>query len=415
MKILLLLFWLAFSLMLNAQTNNSPFDYYSPNVALQVGIDGSYDLNSTSLTNDFTSKFLLKKEINNQSRERSFNKLDSLNQFGGDINLGAHFIVSPDSFFGKSNMAWYMGLRSRKHTNGEFSRDFFNLGFFGNSRFEDKTADLSGFEFNLLSYQQIEGGIIFNQGKSGIGLSVLRGNQHQSLTMPIANVYTAPGLEFVDVDLLLNLRRTDPERIGFQYTNGVGVSLDLFTTINFGTLDTLQHRILLEVRDLGLIRWNKNATQYTVDTNYRFHHFSFDDIFILRDSVFDSGFSDSSLVSQASDVKKSYTTVLPAFFHLAEIFTINEDLSVMGGIKYRVLANYNVNYYISGIYQITPVFKISARLDFGGYGGLNSGLAIRALIKEYFTLTLGTDNLEGFLFPAITSGNSAFIAIHRRF
>ncbi|MDQ3190917.1 MAG: DUF5723 family protein, partial [Bacteroidota bacterium] len=298
---------------------------------------------------------------------------------------------------------------------GAFSNDFFNLSYFGNTAFQGSTANLSGFDFNLFQYQQIEGGIIFNQGRTGIGLSVLNGQQHQSFSIPKGNVYIAPDGKTMEVDLLFKAQQTDPQRSGYPYTNGVGASIDFFTTFNFGTLDTFQHKVLVEIRDLGFIRWNRHATEFSIDTNYRFEGFFIDNIFMLRDTVFDSNLSNNSLAAQANTSEKRYTTVLPAFFHIAEIYKINEDFSLMGGIKYRLMANYNVYYYIRGMYQISPLFEVSPRIAYGGYGKLNTGISLRALIKEYYTLTLGTENLEGFLLPAFTAGTSAFLTLHRRF
>ena len=415
MKNLLLPYFLLSGIFLSAQVDNSPVDYYDADTDFKVGIDGYYGVNSTALTTEYTKAFARGIKIKDETKERISRRLQGLNLFGGDVNVGGFFVVSPDSLLGMAGTSWYGGLRHRENFNGVFSEDFFNLDFFGNSGFKGDTANLSGFEFNLLRYQQLEAGVIFNEGSTGIGFSLLKGQEHQNFEIPLGAMYTAPNAEFVDLDLLMNVRQTDRNKRGFHYINGIGASIDFFTNITFGTVETPKHRMLLEVRDLGLMRWNSNATRYKIDSTYHFNDLLVDNIFTLRDSVFGSQFSDSSLAIHASTIKTGYTTILPAILHVAEIFTIHEGLKLMGGIKYRLMANYNLYYYVCGSYRISPYFEITIRTSYGGYGGLNSGMALKSYIKEQYTITLGSENLEGFLLPSFTGGNSAFLSFQRRF
>ncbi|MBA3898668.1 MAG: hypothetical protein H0X62_00410 [Bacteroidetes bacterium] len=415
MRRLLLLALLFVCSFANAQMGQTIRGYYLPYAKFNIGADGSYIVNSTAITTRMASQAFSGAFIGNDLKEQVFGNFDELPaSLGGDINLGAYFVVSPDSLFKRTGMSWFGAFNHRTHFNSLIPRDAFGLAAFGNARYEGQTADISGLEANLLSYQQLQAGLMFNRGNTGIGLSFIKGHENQRLSVPNASVFTAMDGEYIDLSLVMSARQTDRERRDFHHFNGAGASVDFFTFINFGFLEDLNHRLLIEVKDLGFITWNNRATSYRIDSAYRFDGFAIDNLFTLSDSVFGPNISDSALLANASTSRQSYTTALPAFFHIADVIQVHEELLVMGGLMYRMVANYNIYFYLRGFYRLNPNVEVSARIAWGGYGVLNGGAAVNLRIKQKYHLTLGTENIEGWLLPQYARGSSAFLGLQRR-
>jgi hypothetical protein len=398
-----------------AQLGNSPANYYTPISPFVVGIDGFYSINSNTLTNEFIYDYARGRVIRYGTKNRVIDRMWDQNNFGGDINAGAYFLVNPETLFGKAGRSWYVGIRNRDNLNGIFSGEFFQNTYGGNEKNIGEEVFLSGFEVNYLRYQQLEAGIMFNEGRSGIGLSLLKGERHFSYRLPSASIFTSADFEFIELEMSLRHSTTNPNNRGIHAVNGGGASIDFFTSFNFGTMDTMTNKILIELRDLGLIRWDNNSYNYRVDSTYNFSGFQFTDPQTLIDTVYGGVINDSVLVAHGARKTAGYTTFLPALFHIADIYKINNDLSVTVGLKYRILANYNVFLYLLGRYRVNPFVELSARIAWGGYGGFNSGFAINLDIKPLYTLTLGTETIEGWLVPAQLSGNSAFFSFRRKF
>jgi len=396
--------WGAFS-----QTDNSIRDYYHPTSA-KLSIDGYYGINSNAITNQFTKSIIKGQYIDNDLKNKVSKKLGDENRFGGDINAGIYFSNKLENFIGKTGISYYIGLRDREHFDMSFSKDLFDLGFYGNSRFADDTANFSPLNFNLLRYQQFEFGFLFNDGKMGTGISLLKGEQFLSADVSKGTMFTAADGSFIDVELAMKLKQSDTENYGFKAINGVGISADYFAIINLKKTDST-HQFLFEIKDLGFIKWNKNSLESTVDTALHYDGVEIN----LRDSFYTKNAINTNLNTYKKSEKRKFNTALPVFLHLAYSVDFTARLKVIGGFKYRFFANYSLCYYMRGIYKINDHFSASAKLAFGGYGKLNFGLGIKTQIGKKFNITLTSDNLEGFILPAHTTGQGAFISVEKIF
>ena len=411
-KVYFLLVFLSSNLSLSAQTDNSLFDYYS--LSPKIGVEGYYGINSNAITNSFTTKFLNGGFIESSFKDKVSSKLDRNNRIGSDINYGIYFSGFPDSLFGKSSISCYFGLRNREHLDLAFSEDLFNLGFYGNKRFAGDTAHLGRFNLNLLRYQQMYFGFIFNKGKYGGGLSILKGEQHLSVNAPISSLYTSPDGTYLDLDLTMDLNQSNTSNKEYWAFNGTGASADFFAVFNLNPADR-KKKFLFEVKDLGFIRWNNNSMAYSIDKAYHYEGLEVKNIFQLRDSVFAGVSRDSVIYEITVPENKSYTTILPAFFHIAYMVDLNRKLKLVAGCKYRMLANYQFYSYIKGNYQLTKSANVQVKIAYGGYGNLNFGIGLKKYLGPKFSLALHSDNIEGYVLPAYTTGQGILLSIEKIF
>ncbi|MFH1319506.1 MAG: DUF5723 family protein [Bacteroidota bacterium] len=174
-----------------------------------------------------------------------------------------------------------------------------------------------------------------------------------------------------------------------------------------------------EINDLGFIRWNDRSLKYNFDTTYNFQGIVIKNFSELEDSIMQL-FSDS--VSESFDSAETtgcYTTILPTLFHFSFFQQKNNRVFFTVGTQFRLLANYNPYFYVKAGRNIfakgggNKCF-LSATLGYGGYGKINFGIGLQAAFKA-FHISIGSNNLEGFILPEYFGGNSAYIGIRKVF
>ena len=369
-------------------------------------------INSTALTNNFYKPFLQGGALDRELRGEVLGRTGNNNVIGGDLNVGIRYTGGTDSLFGKSipGFRYHFGLADRLHFNTRFTKDLFELAFFGNRGFEGDTAQLADFSLQLLRYQAFTFGAYYRKGKSTFGLSfgVLKGERQQQIEVSDAKMYTPSfGTELtLDIDFLQN--RTDTGNTGFDAFNGVGASTDLLYHYDSGKWGS----ILVEVNDLGFISWNSKSIEQSVDSFYRYDGFTINSFFDLSDSLFVRQLVDSTVDSYSLRTRsKAYTSILPATIHLAYGRQLTKYIDLVAGVKARVQANYVPYFYARGRMEVYDDMYASAQLGLGGYGILSVGLGYTVLIQDKIHLSLFSNNLEGLLSPSTAGGNSIGVGI----
>jgi hypothetical protein len=397
-----------------AQPGLTSRQFYTPTASFNVGLISEAGYNSTIITPQYF--FNTVRHNRPSGRLNQSFSLDPVDRhtIGGDFNTGGYFMASPDTLFKIPGASFFGSFFHRDHFNGSFSRDLLDLGSQALSFFLNDSADLGRFDFTRLTYQQLQGGIMFGRGTTGIALSLLKGQRHERVSMPAATLYGTSGLDQFDLSLLMDVWQTDRNRRDFHHVNGVGASVDLFRFFNIRFNDTIRNRLLIEIRDLGFIAWNQSASRYFIDTTLVFSGFPAQNFITLRDSVFGED-SESSAENFAISGRRRYTTLLPAFIHIADIYNVNEFTSLTGGLIYRINANYGLYYYLRGSYRFSPNVEVAARLAYGGFGNLNIGSSLKLRLFRKYVINLGSENIEGLIFPRSATGVGAFLAFQRRF
>jgi hypothetical protein len=414
MKRFWLLIFFLHCLVSNAQIGITARQYYTPTTTFNVGLVSEAGYNSTIITPQYFFNTLRTKRPGGSLNQSFSLEPRDRHTIGGDFNTGGYFMISPDTLFGIPGASFFGSFFNRDHFNASFSKDFIDLGSRALSFFLTDTADLSRFDFTRLTYQQLQGGIMFNRGTGGIALSLIKGQRHERVSMPAATLSRSGTLDAYSLSFLMNIWQTDRERIGFHHVNGIGASLDFFKYLNLRVNESMQNRLLVEVRDLGIIGWNQRSSRYFVDTTMQFSGFPAQNLTALRDSVF-GGNGEFSAEELSESTQRGYSTWLPAFFHIADIHDINEFVTLSGGLMYRINANYGFFYYLRGSYRFSPEIEVSGRLAYGGFGNLNIGSSLKLRLFRKYVINLGSENIEGLIFPRSATGVGAFLAFQRRF
>jgi len=384
----------------------------------RIGISGDYDINSNTITNSFLKKFYTGGYIDNEFKKSVSDRLKNSNRIGGNVNVGVYGSFKLNSINNSKEISLFFAVKDRTHIDAQFSRDFFNIGFYGNSKFAGKTADLNDFSLNFIRYQQLQMGVFSSKLDSaarwGIGISFLNGEQYLSVLAKKAELYTSEDGQYIDFTTDMFIAKSDAAKNGLGAVNGFGSSVDLFFEAPFKTRMGNSY-LRLSVSDIGFINFNKKTLTLEQDSIFHFTGFQINNFSDLHDSTFGAKSKDSILNGVAPFKKQSFSATLPAVLdfnfetHFSKYFHLTE------GFRYVFNGNYSLLVYLKSNFYFNPKFMLSLTLGYGGYGNLNYGIGLKANLGNGFLIYAGSNNIEGYISPKNTGGQGVFFSLGKQF
>jgi hypothetical protein len=376
----------------------------------EIGIQGSYLLNSNILTANFTNTLYKGGFIDDALVDKASNRLGKNNRFGGDANYGLYFIQHPVHTDSVNKIGYYVAYNWKANLSTEFSEDLFNWVFKGNKNYLGGTSYLGGSRFNLLTWREIQGGLMWDKKtektkvKIGIMASFIQGRT--LFNTRLTQLEVAMDIVGFNMDVKSRVAASISGTNNHWYEGqGYGGSIGAYLVTEYekGTFK-------FEMNDLGIISFNKNTRQLSNDTLFRWEGYRFDSFKGLSDSI--SNFVDSENLKtkyRVRDEHKAATILTPAFFKLAYEFKLNKKSGLEFGLVERLA--YGWYPYLYGHYriQLGESFKIGARLSYGGYGGVSVGLYLDKKFGKHFAAGIGSNALEGFILPKIANGQACMI------
>lgn len=381
-----------------------------------LGVYSFGEVGSSSVNIKFLNSFFTGQFINDELKNSVRDQLGDHNRFGIDWSMEISFLNMHDSLLGK-NWGYYTAIKNRVTAEGSFSRNAFELPFYGNAMFAGDTARLSDTQGRLFMYQQFQLGFVktWNRPKTshvfGIALSYLNGNNLLEANFEQLNIYTDAQADYLQVNGTGYLYRNDPDYNRFLTNNGSGLSLDLQYQAQFGN-----GFISFQAQDFGFISWERPGDRLTMDTTFRYNGITINNIFTTDGSEF-SNFLDSIntyYIKYSRD--RAGFRMLPSRFHLAYThFLMDGKLMLQGGILARISQFYFPQVYLQGTYYPHPRIMVGTSIGYGGFGTLNIGLDAGVDFGKGYTLILQTRNVEGLIPNTFANGLSAGIKFSRMF
>lgn len=416
-KILTILFITLIALNSEAQIAKIFANDFTDSNTLRFGIISDYDLNSNAITNTFSKKFYTGGYINNDLKNTVLNRVKNNNRIGGNINNGIYAAFKLNSFDYK-NVSVFFSIRDRAHFDAAFSKDLYKIGFYGNSQYVGKTANIGNFDLNLIRYQQIQVGIfstdLDSAARWGIGVSFIKGEQYLNVTAKKAELFTSMDGQFINLNTELSAAKSDTSKKGIAAFNGSGASVDLFFEAPLQTR-LGPSKITASVSDVGAIRFNEQTLSMSQDTIFNYSGFKINNIFDLRDSTIGSRAKDSIVNSIAPFKKHAYSVTLPAILNFSFETKFTKWFRLTEGIRYVFNANYKLQYYLTGNFHVNSKLILSPTFAYGGYGIFNYGFNVSAKLGKSFVIYAGSNNVEGFIIPKKTTGQGAYICLIKKF
>lgn len=384
----------------------------------QTGITADYFVNASSLTTNFINKFYKGGYIDAALKDQVRTRTKNSNRLGAELNYGLFTTFKLDSLFHKNSFHLFFVIRDRQHIDAHFSKDFYNVGFYGNAMYAGQIADIGNFSLNLIRYQQFQVGLFSTKLDSGarwgIALSFLKGEQYYSILAKKAELFTSTDAQYIDFDTEIEMAQSNPNNKGLNAVNGIGVGMDIYFEAPFQT-GIGDSKLAVSVADIGLIRFSDQSIYRSQDSLFHYSGFQVKSIFDLQDSVFLNTSQDSIQSKILPSKKRSVTLTLPSTLNLSFETALNKHFHLTEGIRYIFNANYKLLAYLKGSVYFNKNFMTSVTIGYGGYAGFNCGIGLGANLGGGFSIFAGSNNLEGYIATSKTAGRAAYFSIIKNF
>jgi len=357
-------------------------------------------------------------KIDENLKQDAYQKLSKNNRLGGDLSYNFNVEIPLDTFLGKPNFSLYAGVKDVTHLDAIFSSDLFRFTFSGNKQFAGKTADISNTQVNYFKYKQVNIGLIsYSKSKNktkkeGIILSLIKGEQHQAISVPRGSIFTEQDGKQINLDLEYTYNSSDTSKRNAFDFNGLGISSKIFTQF---IINEKSH-INLEINDLGFIHWSSQSLVQSTDSSFQYKGIFINNIFNLNDSIL-SSLSKDSLINNitTSHQKKSYAIALPTSINLSYVKIINSNWKLEGAIYHQFLSNYFPYFYVNTFYYFNPSTALKLHLGYGGYGLFKTGLTFSKSLFNKINIIVGSNNVLAYITPKSAYSNSGFVGLKAYF
>ncbi len=394
---------------------NSEFLKYS-DYREHVSAYADVEFNSNCITNRFLQRFYFGGYIDSNMKQGVSDRMLNNNYAGGIASFGVNgFFTLKDS----ARFSWFVGAKHQEIMNSSFTRDFFNLIFYGNEMYKGKRADIYNTTLNYTSFQELKFGFVWRDvdsvGKIGGALSVLNGQSLiQYRTIDTNYLYTAIDATQLDYNANFSFTMSDTSKNSLGAFNGIGLSADLYVETPYKS-KLGPSKFIITVNNLGFIKWSAKTMQYTVDSLFTFSGFNIDNLLELGDSTLNA-ISRDSILNNSTELKTaSVNTNLPMNFILVHQVDFTKRYSFRVGVRNIFNGNYKPFFFIDNRFAINKNFSLGGLVSYGGYGKFSGGIYAEFNVKDQFYFKAGSNAIQGFVMPDKTLGQSVYLTISKKF
>ena len=394
----------------SAQYNADFLNYSKTGRSVSVNLD--FEAGSSGMSSELVNKLVWGGYIDNDLKAASSKHLKAKNNFGLLLNYDVNTFIK-----GNKKIDFLFGVKNQEVINATYSRDVFNLMFYGNQMYKGKTADLSNCSVNALRFQEVKFGAIMHHadsvGKIGVSLSFINGEQlFYVKTNNNSGLYTSPdGSELVfNSNFNMALSDTNNKRLGGF--NGIGASADIFFETPYKSRGGRKCLLTVNANNLGFIHWWKNSVQYSSDSSLRYTGYNIRNINDLKDSTLSRIDGDSLLRNITNARTEDFNVNTPTNLVIINKIFFGKTFCLGTGFRYIFNANYKPYIFIEPEFT----YKNMIFCLHGGYGGyvkVNVGASVTWNSKAWF-VRLGSNSLQGYFLPKTAFGQGVFISLAKK-
>ncbi|MEO6306196.1 MAG: DUF5723 family protein [Bacteroidia bacterium] len=398
---------------LNAQYNSEFINY--GNVKRSVSVNLDFDAGSNGMSSSLTNKLIWGGHIDNDLKAESSKHLRQKNNFGINLNYDVSTFIK-----GNSKFDFLIGFKNQEILNATYSKDFFNLMFYGNGPYKGMTANLENCNINALRFQEIKFGVIMHKvdsvGKIGISLSFLKGEQMFYFnTNKNSSLYTSPDGNELILNSNFNLAISDTNNKKLTSFNGIGASADIFFETPYKSKAGKRSVLVVNANNIGFVHWLNNSVQYNSDSSLHFTGYTVNNILDLKDSTINQINRDTLLRGLTNARKENFNTNIPTNLVIINkiYFGQRELFCLQTGFRFIFNANYKPYVFIEPEYRVKNV-TFALHTGYGGYVRLNVGASVMWNSKQW-CLRIGSNSLQGYFVPKSASGYGLFFSLAKKF
>ena len=404
-------FLIIFSTCSYAQYNTEFINY--DNVGRSVSVNLDFDLGSNGMNSAILNKFIFGKHIDSVDKAQSSKFLRANNNFGINLNYDVSAFIK-----GTKKFDFLIGFKNQEVLNATYTRDFFNLMFYGNKMYKGATANLAYCNISALRFQEIKFGAIMHSvdsvAKIGISLSFIKGEQLFYLkTNKNSSLFTSSDGSELIFNSNFNLALSDTNNKNLTTFNGIGASADIFFETPYKSRLGRQNILIVNANNIGFIHWLNNSVQYSSDSTLRFNGYTVQNIFDLKDSTLNQINRDSITRKLANARKENFNVNIPTNLVIINKIIWSNNFRTSFGFRHIFNANYKPYVFIEPEYKYKQ-FTFALHTGYGGYVRLNVGASVMWNSKYWF-VRLGSNSLQGYILPKISTGQGLFFSFAKKF
>ena len=373
----------------------------------RIELSGNYAISSNAVTAKFYGHFYNGGFIDNGLKDQVSKRLSNKNSFGAEAESKALYYSEGL----KGPWSVYAGLGYNVDLGAQFTRDLFNVVFYGNAAYADKTADLSAIQVKYLESQALYFGLsralkmdsLTAQKSIQFGINVVKGQNWYDIKVDKGALFTEQNGSFIDVAIKGDSYHSDEAANDLAAFNGVGVGLNF--TYKVEKKKGIQYSV--ELSNLGLMQWGALTVHNSVDTSFHFEGLAIDNIFTISDSTFNN-ISVTNASDHLQSETKSQTMVLPFTIRGKYLYPLNAKNYLTAELNYKYWANYIPKLMLSYGCRLSTLWSVELSGGYGGYGQLHAGLAAK-YSAAHVQLSAGASDFLGFVAPSSFSNQGAFV------
>jgi hypothetical protein len=380
-----------------------------------VSVNAEYELGSNGIYNSLLNKFIYGGYIDQKTKDASNNSMKTLNVMGTNMNYDISL------FFGrKSKYSYLIGFKDQRIFNSSFTKDFYQLVFYGNKPYLGETKKLSGSSINSLRFQELKLGFIWHKidttAKVGVSISILKGQQLFYIKAKEgSSLYTNIDGTELQFSSNFNMAISDTSKNSnpFSYS-GVGASADIFFETPYKSKIGKGSVLTVNANNIGFLHWFDNSVQYSSDSTFKFEGYHIDNILDLKDTTLAAINRDSIIKNTTNAHQESFNVNIPTNLLIINKIRFTNKFILGTGFRYLFNSNFKPYFFTDAEYEFTKKITGALHIGYGGYSKLNIGLAFSYNSPSWF-FRLGSNSLQGYISPKNTYGQGAFVSIAKKF
>ncbi len=394
MKTIIILYLLLLIGAIQAQQLGTDLWYASQNDTsnrvIHFSSEGYYG--STIFNNQMSNKFIQGGFINKEMKDKALNKAKRVNYVGGEFNTQLMYSDTKNFLF--KDFGYYVGVSYHYQAGIQFTKDLYELLFYGNKPLAGKEAVLSQSGGLVRDYNQLSFGIN-KKNRLKLGVSLLSYNNRTQAEITNGKITTDSSGQFIDIEIMGGYTSVDTSRSTALFSNNaMGVGLDFEYTYQLKKGVETSPRINIGIKNLG---WVQQKSAYVLSSGRPFTYKGVEVGNLTK--ISDSITTQTSSLKDSLSIQNGTTTVntsLPFEVYFYQVPSYRKKLELIYGFRYKNQVGYKAFLYAGGNINIKEHYNISSFLSYGGYTNLQWGATFQKR-GEKINLGLSTGNLLGFI------------------
>ena len=353
----------------------------------EISISGVGDYQSTSIGKDITKSFIYGGFIDEAMKLSSSNRHDEINRFGIDLNTEIVYKNHKLNLFKDSLKGLVVKGGVYNFSSLIYSKDLFDMAFYGNGMFTGDTAYFTGSQFNSLAFQKVGIGWLNKKSKSSFSLNFIGVNNYLNGLINESYLYQSQSVDSLEFLLSGEGVRSKAS----SYYKGFGLAVDMDYRFKMKKNEKEFVHFQLVMRNLGFA-YLFNSENYIANGVTAVDGYQINDL-INSESIFTNP---EEVTNDLSDtiITKGSLVMLPAMFQFTKLVDYNSLNKFQGFFGFRgYLNNAYVPMLFGGLdFKASNWCRIGAQASYGGFSQLRWGV-YSSINFKHFNLGIASENL----------------------